>query len=158
MHKLLDVAIRRRDRDLESLARSLAQEGELEEHDEAWVQQLVKTAHKVRQSDIWNRALASKRMFSEIPFTMLAESDDAEATRGVQTLRRGAIDLTFFEGGGWVIVDYKTDRVTESGVDGKVKYYRPQVQGYVEAWQSLVNEPVIESGLFFTSLDRYIKL
>jgi ATP-dependent helicase/nuclease subunit A len=158
MHKLLDVAMRRRDRDLESLARSLAQEGELEEHDEDWVQQLVKTAHKVRQSEIWKRALSSKRVFAEIPFTMLAESDDAAAMPAVQTLRRGAIDLAFFEGGGWVIVDYKTDRVTESSVGDKVEYYRPQVQGYAEAWASLVHEPVIESGLYFTSLDRYRRL
>ena len=158
MHKLLDVAMRRRDRDLLSLARSLAQEGELEEHDEDWVQQLVKTAHQVRQSEIWKRALASKRVFAEIPFSMLAKSDDAAATPGVQTLRRGAIDLAFFEGSGWVIVDYKTDRVTESSVSDKVEYYRPQVQGYAEAWASLVQEPVIESGLYFTSLDRYRRL
>lgn len=76
----------------------------------------------------------------------------------MQILRRGAIDLAFFEGGGWVIVDYKTDRVTESSVGDKVEYYRPQVQGYAEAWASVVNEPVIESGLYFTSLDRYRRL
>ena len=158
MHNLLDAAIRRPDRDLESLARSLASEDESGEHDDRWLQQLLKTAQKVRQSDIWKRARASSRVFSEIPFTMLADPDDVEAKSGVQTIRRGAIDLAFFEGGGWVIVDYKTDRVTDRSVIAKVEYYRPQVQGYVDAWASLVNEPVIESGLFFTALNRYIRL
>ncbi len=158
MHNLLDAAIRRPDRDLESLARSLLREAERDEHDDHWLQQLLKTARKVQQSEIWKRARASSRILSEIPFTMLAKTEDDEARSGVQTLKRGAIDLAFFEGGGWIIVDYKTDRVTDRSVAAKVEYYRPQVQGYVEAWQSLVNEPVIESGLFFTSLDRYISL
>ena len=65
MHNLLDAAIRRPDRDLESLARSLVRERESGEHDDQWVQQLLKAVQKVLQSDIWKRARASTRLFRD---------------------------------------------------------------------------------------------
>ena len=75
------------------------------------------------------------------------------------TLRRGAIDLVFLENNGWVIVDYKTDRVDSTHTSTtKVEYYRPQVESYAKAWAKLVGGQVSEIGLFFISLNIYSKL
>ncbi len=39
------------------------------------------------------------------------------------------IDLAFKERGGWVIVDYKSDKV-DGNLEALVTYYRPQVEMY----------------------------
>ena len=84
---------------------------------------------------------------------MMAERD--ESSGDLPTLQRGAIDLVFFEPDGWVVVDYKTDRVDGKSVKDKIEYYRPQVESYKKAWARLVEQPVKEVGLFFTQLNRY---
>lgn len=92
-------------------------------------------------------------MLAEIPLTMMA--DPAETDAGLPTLQRGAIDLAFLEKDGWVIVDFKTDRVEGTSLKSKVEYYRPQVETYAKAWAKLVGQPVHEIGLFFTHANRY---
>ncbi len=153
MHVLLEAAMRRPDADLESLARSLTRTRERDDDDDQRVQLLLATVQNVRQSAIWKRAGASQHVLAEIPLTMMA--DPAETDAGLPTLQRGAIDLAFLEKDGWVIVDFKTDRVEGTSLKSKVEYYRPQVETYAKAWAKLVGQPVHEIGLFFTHANRY---
>ena len=153
MHVLLEAAMRQPGVDLESLARSLTRERELVDDDDHRVKLLSTTVEQVRQSEIWKRAEASERVLAEVPLTMMAEEDGASSS--LPTLQRGAIDLVFREAKGWVIVDYKTDRVDAKSVKSKVEHYRPQVESYAKAWARLVGEPVREVGLFFTYVNRY---
>ena len=69
---------------------------------------------------------------------------------------RGVIDLVFRETVGWVIVDYKSERVEASETPALVDYYKPQINAYVEVWQKIVNLPVVERGLFFTHAGKYV--
>jgi ATP-dependent helicase/nuclease subunit A len=107
----------------------------------------------------------------------------------------GTVDLVFWEdktdGGragaegreaskadGWVIADYKTDRIpiAESDLDREsrelsieriraispefaaiIDFYAPQVRLYTRFWQQITCEPVKESGLYFTSIDRWVR-
>jgi ATP-dependent helicase/nuclease subunit A len=71
-------------------------------------------------------------------------------------LIRGVIDLAFREPAGWVIVDYKTDPRAEQQLPSLVDRYRPQVEQYAAAWERMIGEPVIERGLLFTAVDRYV--
>jgi ATP-dependent helicase/nuclease subunit A len=153
MHVLLESAMRRPGADLKSLARSLTREREIVDDDDQRVTLLLEMVAKVRQSEIWKRAHASERVLAEVPLTMMTEED--EASSSLPTLQRGAIDLVFREAQGWVIVDYKTDRVDAKSVKAKVEHYRPQVESYAKAWARLVGEPVREIGLFFTYVNRY---
>jgi ATP-dependent helicase/nuclease subunit A len=153
MHVLLEAAMRRPGADLESLARSLTRERELVDDDDHRVKLLLATVENVRQSAIWKRAQASKHVLAEVPLTMMAKADGTSSS--LPTLQRGAIDLVFREASGWVIVDYKTDRVAGNSVKAKVEHYRPQVESYARAWARLVGEPVREIGLFFTYANRY---
>jgi len=81
----------------------------------------------------------------------------------------GAIDLVFSEEGGWVIADYKTDRLpaalSDAGVVDREKalaalvdHYRPQVDLYTRFWARITGESVKESGLYFTALDRWVRI
>ncbi len=95
-------------------------------------------------------------MLAEVPLTMLADLD--ESNGGLPTLRRRAIDLVFLEKNGWVIVDYKSDRVNPTTVKPKLEYYRPQVESYAKAWAKLVGQQVSEIGLFFIAVNTYATL
>jgi ATP-dependent helicase/nuclease subunit A len=81
----------------------------------------------------------------------------------------GAIDLAFREDEGWVIADYKTDRlpaalsgereeVREKALEMLVARYRPQVRLYTRFWTRTTGEPVKESGLYFTALGRWVRI
>ena len=50
-------------------------------------------------------------------------------------LVQGVIDCAFREGDGWILVDYKTDRVEDT--DAFVALYRPQLKWYAEALREL---------------------
>lgn len=108
----------------------------------------------VYASPIWQRALASKRWLTETPFQYLMEKRDIN----VPTILRGAIDLVFQEEDGWVIVDYKTDRVTPASTAALVQKYAPQLALYAEAFQDLTGGKIKETGLYFTDISKYIQV
>jgi ATP-dependent helicase/nuclease subunit A len=74
------------------------------------------------------------------------------------TIIRGVIDLIFEEPAGWVIVDYKTDDISEGDLPSAIQYYEGQIQKYAEQWQSTTGFKTSELGLYFTRLDRYVTL
>ena len=158
MHSLLEAAMRSPGADLESLARSLSRAREGEEDEDRRVQELLGSVEKVTRSQIWKRARASQRALAEVPLTILAD-DAGEPSSALPTIQRGAIDLAFLEPKGWVIVDYKTDRVDKNSIAKKVEYYRPQVASYKKVWERVVfPEQVHEVGLYFIYLDRYERI
>lgn len=71
---------------------------------------------------------------------------------------RGVIDLVFSEPEGWVIVDYKTDRVAPGAVPGLAEHYSPQLRTYARVWQDLTGRKVQEAALFFTHLNCYVQV
>jgi len=88
---------------------------------------------------------------------------------GAPVVFSGAVDLLFEEDDAWVIADYKTDRLpeeikalgaesSERALGALVEYYRPQVELYRRFWEKITGGHVKESGLYFTSLRRWIKL
>jgi ATP-dependent helicase/nuclease subunit A len=150
LHALLEAAMRQPDVPLDGLARSLTRE---RYGDESRVEALLSSVRAIGQSAIWRRAQASERVLVEVPLIMMIPASAAASCPTV--LRRGAIDLAFLEPQGWVIVDYKTDLVEPGALPGLVDHYRPQVRSYAAAWQSLVQQPVHEAGLFFTRANSY---
>jgi ATP-dependent helicase/nuclease subunit A len=143
--------MQRPDVDLPALARASLQEVELplERADEA-----ATLVQHVMASDIWKRAQASSQRLVEVPFQ---EAFPASATEPA-TLQAGVIDLVFHEEDGWVIVDYKTDVVSEKELPRALDHYRPQVMAYAEAWTRLTGEPVKEQALFFCQTGIYARV
>lgn len=147
VHQLLELAMRDPGADLLSWAEAILEENGI---DLAHARAAADTARSVSASDIWKRAVASGRSMSEVPFEMMLEGTE------LPTLVRGAIDLVFPEGGGWVLVDYKTDRVSsEADADALAARYAPQLAAYKEAWERCTGERVTETGLYFTRTGTY---
>jgi ATP-dependent helicase/nuclease subunit A len=67
-------------------------------------------------------------------------------------LVQGIIDCAFREREGWVIVDYKTDHVTDE--QNFIEIYRPQLRWYAEAVRRLTGRPVKEAWLYSISKQK----
>jgi ATP-dependent helicase/nuclease subunit A len=140
-------------------------------------------------SEFWLRAMRAGRRFFEVPFSIavkpgesgyedlaprfgsvpLAGGRPVVPVPGAPVLLSGAVDLLFEEKDGWVIADYKTDRLPavlsgageaerQGALDALVAFYAPQVRLYTRFWREASGERVKESGLFFTALDRWVAI
>jgi ATP-dependent helicase/nuclease subunit A len=151
IHALLQAAMLDRDTDLIGLAKDALADQDL---DTGLAQDAVEVVHSVMDSDIWRRAEASEHVLVEVPFeTMMPETGSSDET--ARLLVRGTIDLAFREPSGWILVDYKTDRVPAAAAEQLVSRYNPQVQLYCQAWHAITGEPVHEAGLYFTHTRMY---
>lgn len=79
----------------------------------------------VMSSPIWERAKNAPRAFREMPFTVSRNG----------TMMTGYIDLLIEEENGAVIVDYKSDNVSEEAVRDRADFYRQQGEFYREAME-----------------------
>lgn len=108
-------------------------------------------AHKaavVRRSEIWRRAAAAEHCFRELPFTIAGIEGEGDQKKNV--VRRGVIDLVFQESGGWVIVDYKSDRIAPHGDCRKAAAkHAAQLHAYAGAWEKAVGGKVVDALVFF---------
>jgi ATP-dependent helicase/nuclease subunit A len=144
---------------------------------------------RIIRSPFWLRAMRAGRRLYEVPFSVkvgtgepgyedlagaiglvpVAGGKPVAAAPGAPVFLSGAVDLLFEEEDGWVIADYKTDRlprglsgqdpeVGEKALDILVAHYRPQVRLYTRFWSRITGEKVKESGLYFTALDRWVPI
>lgn len=79
---------------------------------------------------------------------LMADADDLVIVQGI-------VDAFFYEDGGIVLMDYKTDRADEDTLTGR---YRAQLDYYAETLARLTGHPVREKILYSFYLDREISL
>lgn len=143
IHRLLELAARDPGRDWEAAAATVLSG---EEVSLVHLGRAVATVREVLASPVWRRAQASGRRFVEVPFAVHVRGEDLpERVRRLAgdggplpTVIRGVIDLVFAEpGGGWTVVDWKTDSVTQASERLLEDHYRPQVELYADCWRLL---------------------
>jgi ATP-dependent helicase/nuclease subunit A len=105
----------------------------------------------VLSSDLWQRAKAAEKSMVEVPFSHTFS--DREVPRVIS----GTMDLVFKERDGWVIVDYKSDKI-DKNLEALVDYYSPQVEIYRTLWEKITGEKVKEAGLFFVDGGKWVSL
>jgi ATP-dependent helicase/nuclease subunit A len=148
IHRMLESLARDDTCNLDLMAENLLKEEgrPLAEKDE-----VIKTVKEVVASELWGRMKEAEAALFEVPFST------GTADRGKLGVVSGAIDLAFRETGGWVLADYKTDRVDDN-LPALVDYYRPQVDLYRTLWQDMSGETVKEAGLFFVDGSRWVSV
>ena len=144
IHALLEAAALDPARDLTPLACSILDEADI---DRDFAKTALRLVDRVIRSDIWTRARKAKRCLVEPPLQVLLPEGD------IPTLLKGAIDLVFEEAGGWVIVDWKTDRAPGKEAADR---YEPQLANYRAAWERSTGERVAETGIYFVVSDEYV--
>lgn len=105
------------------------------------------TAAAFFSSEIGRRMLASPEVHREWDFNLYLEE------RGM--ILQGMIDCAFREGDGWILLDYKTDRIRDEAAF--MEEYRPQLEWYAKALRELTGLPVKESWLYALSVDKAMR-
>jgi len=118
-----------------------------------FVAEAVQVVVQVTQSENWGRVRSAETRYAEVPFAVCHVENG-----GSRNVVEGVIDLVYRTRDGWEILDYKTDQITGSGVEGLVRHYEPQLLTYREYWQNIVAEPVHRSGIYAVRGNRIVWL
>ncbi len=113
--------------------------------------EVVEMVMGVRGSDLWRRAGLADKCFREAPYAFAAGEGEGAG------LEHGVIDLVFREAAGWVVVDYKSDRLAP-GADAAAAAARHagQLAAYARAWRRISGGEVAETGIFFLRSGEYV--
>ncbi|MGI9952518.1 helicase-exonuclease AddAB subunit AddA [Moorellaceae bacterium AZ2] len=106
------------------------------------------------KTDLGRRLLTARSVRREVPFTLglpaaelypeLKEEGTAETI-----VVQGIIDCLADEGDGWLLIDYKTDRVEPGSLHKVVEYYMPQLNIYSLAVEAIYRQQVKDKYLYF---------
>ena len=110
------------------------------------------------QTDIGKRLRTSENVLREFKFSIL---DDGAAydpqLEGEKILLQGVVDCALMDDDGIVVMDFKTDRVTEETISEAAQRYRPQVEAYAEALSRIFEKKVKAKMLYFFQMDRFVE-
>ncbi|MFL0251783.1 helicase-exonuclease AddAB subunit AddA [Clostridium neuense] len=109
---------------------------------------------KFLNSDIGKRVLAAEKVYKEFPFQVRIKSTDIykelekDLYENENIIVQGIIDLYFEEEDGIVLLDYKTDYVTDEDMDNIKKRYKMQIDYYGAALETITGIKVKEKYLY----------
>lgn len=102
------------------------------------------------QSELGRRMQRAARVLREQPFSLLQEME------GRKVIVQGMIDACFVENGGWILVDYKTDR--NQNPEEAAKAHAAQLTIYQKALEEATGMKVLEKYVAFLSLGVNVKV
>jgi len=106
------------------------------------------------ESDIGKRACSADELFREVSFNLLKELD------GEEIIIQGTIDCYFKENGKFVLLDYKSNYISDEdgSTEALAERYRPQIELYKEALEQIRGIEVKEMYLYLFAIGKEIKL
>ncbi|QUH25645.1 helicase-exonuclease AddAB subunit AddA [Serpentinicella alkaliphila] len=111
-------------------------------------------------SYLGKRMLNSNKIYREVSFNMKRSAQ--EVIEGLKNcnenlLIQGTIDCYFEENNDLILVDYKSDEITEvNNVDAVIKRYEIQLQLYKEALERIINRKVKESYIYLFDINKEV--
>ena len=100
--------------------------------------------------------LQTGEVIREFKFSILEDGSACDpALSGEQVLLQGVVDCALIEDDGIIILDFKTDYVTEETIEAVSNRYRPQIQAYADAMTRIYQKPVKQSLLYFFYMGRF---
>ena len=102
-------------------------------------------------SDLAAELRAAVHIEREYRFSLLVDAKDYydDVAADDQVLLQGVVDLYAETPEGILVVDFKTDYVTEENLGEKILYYQPQVEIYSKALEQILEKKVIRKVLYF---------
>jgi ATP-dependent helicase/nuclease subunit A len=99
-------------------------------------------------------------LMREVPFALMWPAQDSPPGDDAsdQIMIRGRIDLLAPTESGWIIVDYKTDRVTEPELEQRAQAYGRQMQLYAEAIRKVAGGKIAAVYLVFLTPRRIVSI
>lgn len=112
-------------------------------------------------SPLGQRIKSAARVYREAPFNLICPANEVISGENISDetlLVQGVIDLYFEENDGFILVDYKSDRITEYNLEKRVEHYQNQVYWYRRALEQIHGKPVRGMYLYFFDKRKLIKL
>ncbi len=104
-------------------------------------------------SDLYRGLMSAYPVRREFKFSVLVPAAQyfpvAAQAPEERVLLQGVIDCLIDTPEGFVILDFKTDRVTEDGISARAAQYRAQMQAYMLAVREIFARPVCRCVLYF---------
>lgn len=114
------------------------------------VQRELPFTYTMRAVDYWNHSL---------PSTQPAQEVGAEGGRDDKVLMNGIIDCLFETPEGLVLLDYKTDRISEyRTLSHLTEQYRFQLELYARVLEAITGKKVAEKWLYFLEVGESVRL
>lgn len=112
------------------------------------------------QSDLGCRLRRAKQVWRELPFSLRLSASElyGAGCAGEHVFVQGIIDCIFRDGDRTVLLDFKSDRVTERSLATTSANYRVQLELYARAATELFHLPVDERYLYFLRLGTALPL
>ena len=112
-------------------------------------------------SDIGKRLVASENIHKEFEFSFLKKAgelykDISQEIYDEEIVVQGKFDCAFIENGEAVLIDYKSDNITEPEVFKGI--YAPQLEIYSQALTACMGVPVKEKYIYSFKLKAFIKI
>lgn len=123
----------------------------------------IKRIIRFFKSDLGKRMLASTELNREVPFVIRISAAEAykdlpaDQYKDENIMLQGAIDCYFEEEDGLVLVDYKTDYVTDDNVADVINKYASQLKYYSLALNKITGKIVKEKYLYLFYDGRVVK-
>lgn len=129
----------------------LVSEGKISEEDIKYIDK--KKLERFAESGICGRLLRSARVLREAPFQIEIPASEYDPSLTGESGRdelilQGIIDCCFEEEGGYVLLDYKTDKIGKGGAAAVRSRYEKQLELYARAIETLTGTPVKEKMLY----------
>ncbi len=111
-------------------------------------------------TDVGKRIKLSPVVKREVPFVIKKQADEIinSLDRNDIILIQGIIDCYFYEGREVVIIDYKTDDISQTGLDSIKEKYKPQILSYKDAVEKITNKKVKSCYLYLFDIGKAIEI
>ena len=115
--------------------------------------------HNFLHTPLGRKIAQSDQLIREFKFSILIDGGQYDpACAGEEILLQGVVDCALVEADGIILIDFKTDRVTEETVDIVAQRYRSQVQTYADALHRIYETDVKEAYLYFFRINRFVRV
>ena len=111
------------------------------------------------QTELGHRLRSSDRVIREFKFSILEDGETYDpACKGEQILLQGVVDCALEEDDGIILLDFKTDYVTDATLPAVAEKYRSQLNTYAAALQRIYGKKVKQKLLYFFCINDFVQL
>ena len=111
------------------------------------------------ETDLGKKMIMRQDLLREFKFSVLVGGADYDCfCQEDKVLLQGVVDCAMVEDDGITVVDFKTDRVTESTLEQVANAYRFQVKAYTDALKRIYDKPVKASYLYFFRMNKLVPI
>ena len=110
-------------------------------------------------STLGRKLQCHKNTIREFKFSILDDGNFYDRDlEGEQVLLQGVVDCAMIDADGIIVIDFKTDKVTEDKIGDIIHKYSPQINIYARALERIYQRPVKEKFIYLFELDQFVAI